>query len=388
MSSAQLNLRHLRAAAAIVETGSVSAAARAVNLTQPAVTQAINKLERQLGMPLFERTAGGMKPTVAGEILASRSRSALELLGSVRVTAPQMRAFSALARNGSYATAATAMGMREPSLHRAVTELSLALGQRLVERRGRGVALTSRGVATARAFRLAQVELESALIELQGLNGREVGRIVVGAMPLCRAQLLPNAIGEFHRLFPEVDIAVVEGSHTELVGPLRDGEIDMMIGALRDDVPGDLARQPLFVDRPVILGRASHPLAGSARLPTAGQLAAYPWIVPSPQTPLRGLWEQMFRSEGLAPPRVAIECGSVIVIRQLLIKEDYLTVLSPAQLAVELEAGWLKCICPSPPTIERTIGVTRRADWRPTPMQQRFIDIVAAQAKELDSSEA
>ena len=44
MNPDQFNIRHLAAMAAVVELGSVSLAARAVNLTQPAVTQGIAKL--------------------------------------------------------------------------------------------------------------------------------------------------------------------------------------------------------------------------------------------------------------------------------------------------------------------------------------------------------
>lgn len=382
-----LNLRHLRAVAAIVDTGSVSGAARVVNLTQPAVTQAISKLETDLGMQLFHRGPDGMSPTDAGRILAARSASALQLVGSSRVTSPQMRAFVALARAGSYASAASAMAVREPSLHRAVTDLAIGIGHKLVERRGRSVALTSRGQAIARRFRLAQAELSSAVAELQALRGSEVGRIAVGAMPLCRAQLLPDSIGEFHRLYRDVDIAVVEGSHTELVGPLRDGDIDLMIGALRDNMPTDLDQQPLFVDRPVVLARPLHPLVTLNREPKATELAEYPWIVPPLQAPLRAQWEQVFRERGLPPPRVAVECGSVIVIRQLLIQDDYLTLLSPAQVAVELQAGLLKRVCDPPSDIKRTIGITRRLDWRPTLLQQRFIDIVQSHAARLSRGE-
>lgn len=372
---------------AIVETGSISAAARAVNLTQPAVTQAIGKLEAQIGMQLFARVPAGMSPTDAGRVLASRSVSALQLIGSRRVTSPQMRAFIALARNGSYALAAAATGLREPSLHRAVTDLSLGIGQKLVERRGRGIGFTSRGLAVARRLRLAEAELSSAVAELEALRGREIGRIAVGAMPLCRAQLLPNSIGEFHRLYPDAHIAVVEGSHTELVGPLRDGEIDFMIGALRDNMPSDLIQQPLFVDQPVILGRAGHPLASRKRAPQVSELADFAWIVPARETPLRTQWEQIFLERCVSPPPVAIECGSVIVMRQLLIQDDYLTLLSPAQVAVELEAGWLTRISTPPGKIRRTIGITRRMDWRPTPLQQQFIATVERNAAELSLGE-
>ena len=382
MDTPQFNLRHLRAAAAIVEAGSVSAAARTVNLTQPAVTQAINKLEAQLGMPLFVRASGGMIATAAGRILADRAAAALQLVGSSRVTTPQLRAFLALARHGSYVEAAVATGLREPSLHRAITDLAIGLGQSLVERRGRGIAITRRGHVIARRFRLAEAELGAAVAELEGLRGREVGRVAVGAMPLCRAQLLPRSIGQFHRLYPDVDVAVVEGSHAELVGPLRDGEIELMIGALRDNLPADLVQHPLFVDRPVVLGRSGHPLAALDR-PNVADLAAFPWIVPSHDTPLRAQWEESFRNNGVAPPRVAIECGSVIVIRQLLLQEDYLTLLSPIQVAVELEAGLLRNIAAPPQPIERVIGVTQRRDWRPTPLQRRFVATVEDFAREI-----
>jgi DNA-binding transcriptional LysR family regulator len=329
-----------------------------------------------------------MNPTEAGRVLAARSVSALQLIGSRRVTSAQMRAFVALARNGSYATAAAATAIREPSLHRAVTDLSIGIGQKLVERRGRGIALTSRGLAIARRFRLAETELNSATAELAALRGREVGRIAVGAMPLCRAQLLPNSIGEFHRVHPDADIAVVEGSHHELVGPLRDGEIDLMIGALRDNVPNDLVQQSLFLDRPIILARAGHPLVTGKQVPEVGDLAGFPWILPARETPLRAQWEQIFRERELASPRVAIECGSVIVIRQLLIQDDYLTLLSPEQVAVEIEAGWLARVCEPPGEIRRRIGITRRLEWRPTPLQQQFIDMVEHHASKLSRGEA
>src|SRR5664279_4649996 len=66
-----LNLRHLRALAAIVARGSMSAAAEVVSLSQPALTQGLAKLEAQLGAALFDRRADGMLPTEAGRALAA-----------------------------------------------------------------------------------------------------------------------------------------------------------------------------------------------------------------------------------------------------------------------------------------------------------------------------
>lgn len=372
-----LNLRHLRAALETGRLGSTIGAAAAVNLTQPAVTQGLGKLEALIGLPLFERRHDGMAPTPAQSLFAPRIEAALGHIASPRVTMAQMRALIALGDAGSYAAASAATGLAQPSLHRAIADLSMALRRTLLERRGKGIAFTEAGRRTVRAFRLARAELQAGLVELEAIKGRETGRIAVGAMPLSRARLLPAAVSAFHHAHPEVRIAISEGSFAELIEPLRDGELDLIIGALREPSPGeDVVQQPLFDDRPVVIGRAAHPA-----IQTGGSIAAlagYAWIVPAPGTPLRLQWERMFADAGRATPPVPIECGSVITIRQLLIESDFLTLLSPDQVAVELEARWLAKICDAPEGLTRTIGVTTRTGWRPTTMQQHFLDALHA----------
>jgi LysR family transcriptional regulator, regulator for genes of the gallate degradation pathway len=260
-------------------------------------------------------------------------------------------------------------------LHRAIGDLSLALKRELVERRGKGIMLTEQGKRTVRAFRLARAELEAGLTELASLQGVETGRITIGAMPLSRARILPAAVTAFYRQFPDVRINILEGSFQELIEPLRDGELDLIIGALRDPAPGDdVVQQPLFADRPVVLGRVGHPMAQTSA--TIKDLAEYPWTVPAPATPLRVQWAKMFTDAGLQPPYVPIECGSVITIRQMLLDSDFLTLLSPDQVAVELEAGWLVKIADTPQGLTRTIGITTRHGWRPTGMQSAFVRLL------------
>lgn len=367
-----LNLRHLRALASIARLGSISAAADAINLSQPAITQALAKLETQLGQLLFERRANGMAATPAALLLAPRIESALAHIASQRVTMAQIRALIMLADSGSYASASAATGLAQPSLHRAIGDLSVALKRVLVERRGKGIMLTDQGKRTVRTFRLARAELEAGLTELASLQGVETGCITIGAMPLSRARLLPSAVTAFYREHPDVRINIVEGSFQELIEPLRDGELDLIIGALRDPSPGeDVMQQPLFADRPVVLGRVGHPLG--QRSATIAELAQYPWTVPAPGTPLRVQWERIFTDAGLQPPHVPINCGSVIAIRQILLDGDFLTLLSPAQVAVELEAGWLTKIADTPEGLTRTIGITTRHGWRPTEIQSAFV---------------
>ncbi len=380
LSPWSFNLRHLAAIAAVVNRGSVSAAASTVHLTQPAVTQAIARAEALLGLQLFERRTDGMTPLPPARALAARVERALALIGSRRVTTAQMRAFLAVADSGSYAAAAARTDLAQPTLHRAIGDLALILRRTLIERRGRGVALTEPGKRTARAFRLARAELEAGLDEALGERQSGPARIIVGAMPLSRARVLPKALAQFNAAYPDVEIVIVEGSHSELAEPLRDGSIDFMIGALREPPPGpDVVQRALFQDHVIVLARSGHPLAARSGvqipppLPTLADLARYPWIVPAPGAPLRTGFEEMFRAAGLIPPIVPIECGSVMIIREILMQTDFLTLLSPDQVAVERQAGWLASLGEPPGHFARTIGITTRAQWRPSPAQAAFI---------------
>lgn len=358
--------------AAIVRLGSVSAAAQAVSITQPAITQGLAKLEGQLAITLFERQPDGMRRTIAADVFAPRVERALAHIGNARVTTAQMRALIALAEEGSYAGASAITGLAPPTLHRALTDLAIALRRPLLERRGRGIGFTESGRRTIRNFRLARAELESGLAELENLKGREVGRISVGAMPLSRARVLPAAVAAFHARYPDVQISIAEGAFGELIEPLRDGDLDLMIGALRDPSPGaDIEQKSLFFDQPAIVARKGHPLAGKS--PTILDLANYRWVMPPAGTPLHSLWRLIFDENGLELPNVPIECGSVITIRQLLIASDFLTLLSPDQVAVELEAEWLTIIADAPPGLSRNIGISTRAGWQPTALQAAFV---------------
>jgi LysR family transcriptional regulator for metE and metH len=74
------SLRRLRALTALVERGSVSAAAETLHVTPPAVSLQLRQLEDDVGLPLVERTRTGVHPTEAGrEILAAAERIELAL---------------------------------------------------------------------------------------------------------------------------------------------------------------------------------------------------------------------------------------------------------------------------------------------------------------------
>jgi DNA-binding transcriptional LysR family regulator len=79
-TSSRLSLRHLRLVAAIADEGNLVGAARRLNLTQPAVTKALQEAEAITGTELFDRTNRGVAPTVHGEALIAHARLILTQL--------------------------------------------------------------------------------------------------------------------------------------------------------------------------------------------------------------------------------------------------------------------------------------------------------------------
>ncbi len=75
-----LEIRHLRIVDAIARAGTVTAAAKRVHLTQPAVSHALGELETRLGVKLFERSGRRMVPTEEGRrLLVTAERVLVEV---------------------------------------------------------------------------------------------------------------------------------------------------------------------------------------------------------------------------------------------------------------------------------------------------------------------
>ena len=70
-----MDVRHLRNMLAIIEDGSLGKAAQRLNISQPALTKSIQRLEKHLGIRLFDRGIRGMKPTFYAESLKGYARA-------------------------------------------------------------------------------------------------------------------------------------------------------------------------------------------------------------------------------------------------------------------------------------------------------------------------
>lgn len=87
----------------------------------------------------------------------------------------------------------------------------------------------------------------------------------------------------------------------------------------------------------------------------------------------------MWRALGIADlpeTPVKVVSSSQVMVRELLAEGDFVTIISPNQIRRELEDGRLATLPIALPGGRRPIGLTLRADWRPTPTQGALIDTI------------
>lgn len=385
-----INLRHLRLFLAVAETASISDAANRCFISQPAATQAIAKIENEVGIKLLTRTKNGTFTTKAGEIFATRIKRALDFLDpalneiskrlKITVTTAQLKALIAVSEAGNFTLAARRLALAQPTVHRAVSELENEAGEPMFLRSVHGIIAKKSTLNLAHKARLAFAELHQAAAELAELRGAEVGQIVIGALPLSRAQLLPKTLIEFRKTRPTINVQVIDGRYQELLQSLRQGQIDMMLGALRIPSPiNDIEQHKLFDDDLVIVAARTHPLAQMDNI-NFSDLHRFPWIVALKGTPTRDHYEQFFRQHHAESAICLVETASFILMQHLLENSHHLGFISRLQALTETKNGKL-CVIPFPVENSiRPIGLTVRKDWHPTPTQQIFLKLLREQA--------
>jgi len=369
---------------AVVKTGSLTQAADMTHVSQPAVTQAISKLEREAGGPLFNRTRQGFFATPRGGALANRVRRSFDHLDPaladvsprLRLTATtaQLQALVAVNETENFTLAARRLGLAQPTVHRAISQLEQEAGRSLFERTSFGMIASRATRSLVQAVMLSFRELDQAEVDLAELDGGEAGRVVIGALPLSRSVLLPGALARFREKRPRHPVLVIDGRYDELLGGLRRGDIDLIVGALRQPAPiGDIVQEPLFDDHLTVLAGNHHPLIRRTDV-TREELRACAWVVPRIGTPARSQFDAFFTEDN--PPESIIEAGSILLMREILDASDHLGCISSAQAQAELSRGLVSEIKVNANWPGRPIGLTYRASWAPTTAQKLLLDLL------------
>jgi len=395
-------LTRLRAFDQVAQSGSISAAAQHLHVTQPAVTRALHSLEEELGTSLLERHPGGSALTVEGLLFARRARRFFQQLNSAlagitdaesesdevlrltrKISDVHIRSLIAIWKSGSFRGAAKSLAVAEPTLHRPARDLERLVKTPLYRRTPDGIGLSPSGSELARRFALGVVEIAVGVEELAVHRGSADVRTTIGVLPLAPKRLLGIVVEDLLRRHPNARVIIQEGSYDDLVIGLRSGAIDLIFGALRPPAPyDDLREEKLFDDPYRIVCRRNHPLMQIAN-PTIADLKPYNWVFPTTALPRRAVLDAIIAEWGLSP-RVQIETNSLGALVADLMASDRLGLLPREYIVIGDRSDLVATLDIHVAHATRTVGLTSRLDWLPTGFQSDFLSVMrtksAAQA--------
>lgn len=140
----------------------------------------------------------------------------------------QLQCFVAVAETGSFTEAAFEIDLTQSAVSHALSALEKELGVKLLERNNKGVvALTSVGQKLLPSVRALLANAETIHQEARVARGLVKGKLRLGSTPPVSPRLLAGVLTHFQRLYPDIEVALFEGTLPEMYEWLETSIIDV-----------------------------------------------------------------------------------------------------------------------------------------------------------------
>lgn len=251
--------------------------------------------------------------------------------------------FRAVAEEGSVSRGAERLHISQPAVSKQLSEFEASLGVRLFDRVPKGVRLTEAGqllLDYARRLFTIEADAERAIVELKGL---ERGRLCIGASTTIGSYLLPNALAQFHRLHPYVEIEARIGNTEDIQRALREGVIDVGFteGFVEEE---DLEAHVFYTDELVVIASSSHPLVRAMEPVSIHHLIEEPFVLREAGSGTRAVLERALESAAIPLPRTVMTLAATEAIKHTVMAGIGISVVSRLAVETELTMGTLALI--------------------------------------------
>jgi len=257
-----------------------------------------------------------------------------------RLRIRHLRLLELVVETGSLTGAAGLLGISQPAATKMLQELEHAFGCTLIDRSTRGGVISSAGERVLERLAVALGMLEAASQTLAAKPLMPLLRI--GVLRFAGVELIPDIVADLHASATLPRIRLYEGSASQLMEKLEDGEIDCAIGRLElDSLRSSIDAfevVPLIDEHYEVACAPTHPLAAQREVPWR-TLQQYPWILPPPTTYTWRVFESGFRSRGMAPPQPLVESPSFHDSVAIVARTDMLVLAPRSAVAYYQELG-------------------------------------------------
>ncbi len=201
-------------------------------------------------------------------------------------------------------------------------------------------------------------------------------RISVGVLPTVAASILPNAVLKFRQSGMDVTLNLSSGPNTLLLGQLRVGELDLVVGRLAEPkLMTGLSFQHLYSEIVTFVVRPNHPLLKQKPF-NIQDIRQYNVLFPTKDSIITVAAERFLISQGVGLLPDRIETISVDFGKEYIRLSDAIWIISRGVVAREIEEGELIELPIDAKETLGPVGLTTRADTIPTPAVQMFMNCI------------
>jgi LysR family transcriptional regulator, transcriptional activator of the cysJI operon len=283
---------------------------------------------------------------------------------------PRLRAFAALAREGTFSRAAASLYVTQPAVSKHVASLEAELGRQLVVRGRPAMVLTPAGQTLADYVLRAEALLANARRALDAAADADSGTLAVAASGIPGTYLLPLVLARFHEQYPGVEIDFSLNTSGEALEIVRAHRVEVaVVGGMA--VPAELDAEPLAEDDVVLVGART--FAGHRVRPK--ELEGMTWISREEGSATRAAVETARWQIGLRVVRT-LELPSWEAVKLAVASGAGIAAISRFALGLETEAGTLVVLDLPRWRVTRTIAAVTAHDVPLTPPAANFLALL------------
>lgn len=299
-----------------------------------------------------------------------------------RASLRQIETFVQAYELGSLVRAAERLSITQPAVTKRLKDLETDIGAALFRRIGRGIEPTAFGDALYDHAVTVLAELRAADAKLESIKDGDGGTVAIGVSPVATT-LVARAVIALKKSYPAISVLVTTGSHSDLVGRLDTGSLDLVVARF-GDTPADkrLERTELTADPLHVIAGSGHPACSEEKLLLA-DVADAPWILPSPNEIVRPWIDRAFQQAIGGLPRDIVETTSISMTRSLIANGGALTVSPRLIYLDDFDSGAFVTLPVDLKIRLRPIGISQRRSVDLSPPARRLFDSIADIADEI-----
>jgi LysR family cyn operon transcriptional activator len=287
-----------------------------------------------------------------------------------------LRTFLAIAREGNMTRAAAELHLTQPAVSAQLARLEEELGQRLFDRRPKGMTLTEAGRVFRQYVEESLGTIERGLEALDELAGLERGSLAIGGGATATTYLLPTLLGAFHERSPAIRLFVREQGSADVVDAILSGELELGVVTLPVGAPaqgrGALDRleiEPWLVDELRLIVPPGHRLRGRDVFEWS-EIDGEPMVLFEAGSAVRELLDRQI-GEAHIHTETVMELRSIESIKQMV--EQGIGAAFVSRFALVDPGGGLRC---ADGPIERELAIVYRTDRTPSPAARVFVEMM------------